>query len=157
MQQTEIAALHEAGHGVVAFHVGRAIRRITIDASGNGGVICDELRRAARWRFSRREWRKLVAQEIQICLGGPCAEEIFAGAADPMECEVDRRMARAWLKDLDHPDASLIQFEAITRKLLNKHWGAVSRVAARLIETGLVGGREVEMLCRSLKVPRVHF
>jgi hypothetical protein len=143
-----IAAFHESGHGVVAFHHGRAIRRITVGGDGNGGVICAELSRAARWRFSRRDWRTHVEAEIMICLSGPIAEQKFSGTCDLKESEVDFRMARAWLKDLDHP-ASLRQLEAITRKLIDENWGAVSRVAARLIRHGLMSGKEVEAICRA--------
>lgn len=156
MGQPELAAHHEAGHAIAAYICWRKIRSITIEGEGAGMVRCQGLRHEARDKFSRQEWCARVREEIYICLGGPCAEEIFSGAADPMECEIDRRMARAWLKDLDHPDASLRHFEAITRKLLYKHWGAVSQVAARLLETGSISGPEGETICRALKLPRTR-
>ena len=146
--QAAISAHHEAGHGLVAFHVGRAIRRITIDGEGNGGVTCDELRRSARWRFSPRAWRAHVEAKIMICIGGPCAEEIFSGAADPIECAADEKMACAWLKELE-PEASLRQFEAITRQILMEHWNVVSKLAERLVESRYMSGPQVEALCKT--------
>jgi hypothetical protein len=153
MGQTELAAHHEAGHAIAAYICQRKIRSITIEGEGAGMVRCQGLRHEARARFSPRQWRTLVREEIYICLAGPIAEQRVSGRDDPAAWGVDLQMAEDWRQYLE-VDAK--ELTASTRKLLEEKrtWAAVSTAAARLIETGLVSGREVDSLCRHLRVPR---
>jgi hypothetical protein len=148
MEQTELAAHHEAGHAVTAYICRRKLRSITIEGEGGGMVRCQGLNRSARWRFFPRKWRALVREEIYICLAGPIAEQRLSGTVDPEAWGVDLRMAEDWRQELE-AGACPLELTASTRELVDENWAAVSRVAASLIEKGSLSGIEVEAMCGS--------
>jgi hypothetical protein len=156
MSDLAVVAYHEAGHAVMAFHCRRGLRDTTVDAGeGRGLSVSLSVNRDVRHKFPPRLWRALVRQEVCICLAGPIAEQRFSGVSDPDAWRVDVEMAESWLEELE-PDANVRELSAITRELLREKrtWAAVSKVAASLLETGLVSGPKVETICRALNVPQ---
>ncbi len=147
------AAIHEAGHGVMAYCFGRTIRRIRIHADGTGGVHCAALKENSRAKFPEGVWRRLVQEEIMICLGGPLAEQKFDGSFSRESASVDLERANLWLKELDSR-AEIRQFADRTVAHLRRHWPAVPILAGRLLRARQMNGAEVEAICRRAKVPR---
>ncbi len=149
------AAYHEAGHAVAAFHYHRSIRGVTVDTEGSGGTFCAALHPRARGRFPDAAWRRLVEEEICICLAGPIAEGIAHGAAVE-SAEIDLKHVQRWMGELEVPNAALVTFVARARAVLRepRTWNAVRTVARRLIQGRRISGADVDAIFRAHNVPR---
>jgi hypothetical protein len=155
MTQKQIVGHHEAGHSVVAFHFGRSIRAVTIDSEGTGLTRCSELAPEARNTLPDTVWRELAHQEVYICLAGPIAEQHFAGTSDPASWRIDLQRVDRWRQALE-ARSNIVVPVAITRRLLTekRSWNAVREIAAHLIQTGSMSGRDICEICRSVGVRR---
>jgi len=132
----QIIAHHEAGHCVVAITTGLKLRsvRMAFDDGKADWLVRDNAHD-----------RHMHALTL---LAGPRAELRFVGSYS------DARLAEKWQTHwrhdlygvLKHCDGSIA--EAITEvdHLVRRHWGAIKRVAAALLEAGQLTGREVEAL-----------
>lgn len=158
MDETKLAAVHEAAHAIAAYHFGRPIRRVEIRADGTGGVFCDELQTGARRKFGTHRYRELAWQECIICYAGVCAEGLYTHTAPDLNAwRIDARRIRHWVGELqtDLVTAAPPLIRA-TRAMLRepRTWAAVRAIAARLLERGELNGDEVHQICtRALRVP----
>jgi hypothetical protein len=80
----ERAAIHESGHVAACVNFGLPIIAVTIK---------DNHPHMHRDRF-RRERSAAVEALTIVCLSGPCAEELFFGAANDGSDQIDQQMAR---------------------------------------------------------------
>ncbi len=75
---SEISAYHEAGHALLALHVGARVRSVTIDPDWDDGP-----ERYADiqvvWPLDRFSDRELQEKAILVALAGPVAEMIHSG------------------------------------------------------------------------------
>lgn len=158
LTQAELAAHHEAAHGVVAYFCRRELRRIRINGHGFGFTDCTELAPAARSVLSDGAWRQCAQEEVYICLAGPVAEQRLAGRADFEAGKIDIQTAQRWLRLLEEPDSTYAASVSVTRSLIGEQhiWTAVCELAAHLVENRFASGRDVHRLCEFHEVPRVR-
>jgi hypothetical protein len=158
MDETKLAAIHEAAHCAAAYHFGQPIRRVEIRADGSGSVFCDELKASAKHQFAAPRYRALAWQECIICYAGACGELMLTHTAPDLDAwKIDASRIRHWLAELqtDQVTAAPPLIRA-TRAMLKepRTAAAVRAIAARLLERGSLSGDEVHELCRSLRVAR---
>lgn len=137
MTVREKLAFHEAGHAVAAMHLGRTVRRVTIerDEDTAGSV----------------EWDEAAEVEINLLVigAGEAASRIAAtglwqGADD------DRQRAQQIAPHL--PWEECVE---LSRKLLEKPelWGRVERLAAALLTRPSLGKVDIVMVLAQSETP----
>lgn len=113
----ELAALHEAGHAVLAALAGAEVQGVAVFAASGGGVC---------WTQGGRN---------EAFLGGAEAEKL-AGHIHAQPSTADLELVRG-----SGRDATLAAFQA--QDLLGAHWKKVERLAEMLIHHGYVSGQLV--------------
>ncbi len=133
-----LTALHEAGHAVAAVMVGRGFYSvgITINDDRLGTTQLSYLKANAR--------PERALAEIVVALAGIAAEIEIYGS--PRGCEADIRDAAQWCLRVD---ADFFDMLEAARKLVLKHWAAIERVAAVLLDVGTLRAVEVRRLARA--------
>lgn len=126
------AAVHEAGHVVGEYALGRRIRSARLDHPGGGYT-----------RLPRRAWRP-TDEALLAALAGPAAEALWRGAAvdavlSGPGCEHDRSAVADWLEPGEQP----ADYERLAVALLDRNWAAVSSVAAALVVRRRITHRQV--------------
>jgi hypothetical protein len=145
-------AYHEAGHAVVAYWLGFAIRSVTVLSGTHplfkrltteGRVDCD-----ADWVDAK------TRRDAQRCLvfgvAGPIAEAMASGptgATDTDEFESCRLGADRW-------GIAFPAVERQTRAMLRRRWRAVKAVAEALMAEGTLTGTALKKLIKANTVRR---
>jgi hypothetical protein len=157
MRQVEIAAFHEAGHALAAWHFHRPIRRVEVDAAGGGGVYCRMLKAASRPKYERRDWEDVVGQEVTICVAGPLAEHIAYRADWKNAGSIDLQTAVEWLDQLRHGGGRMGEFIERAQEILYqpRAQDAIGEMSRRLVRVRAIDGADVERIFRAHRVPRI--
>jgi len=128
------AAIHEAGHTVVALVLGRRVKRAVAFPDGTGNV---------RYEGRKRPFRNAV--DAQILLAGTEAEDLARCSTDA--CEKDARQYDKVLANLAQTSEEQAKVDKRlrreTRKLLRKNWAAVKRIAEGLEERNFLHRAEL--------------
>ena len=155
----ELAAIHEAGHGVVAYYLLRPMAlAIYEDGTGQAGptVKADTppLNRSNEETGAMYRGRPVAAllDDAAIIAGGCVAEAIMAYDPVPTVRRSDRvaldACCRELFPDADHP--AVVAFGALAvaraRSLLSVNWPKVERVAAALLEKRYLPAVEIDKL-----------
>jgi hypothetical protein len=136
-------AVHEAGHAVVAFVLGRPIHEVSIRPRGRFAGVC---------KFQKGKGRPTedhIDREMQISLAGVAAEIRHLGKADARGAQTDliRSMNMALERTGSKERAERLVRRTIDRALhlLDQpgHWNAVEVLLALLIEHETISGRAV--------------
>ncbi len=136
-------AVHEAGHAVVAFVLGRAVEDVSIRPRGRFAGLC---------RFQKGKGKPtddFVDREMQISLAGVAAEMRLLGRADAQGAQSDlwRAMDLATVRS-----GSKDRAERLVKRSLNKvlllldqpgRWPAVLVIMEELIAKETISGRAV--------------
>jgi len=160
MREIEATAYHEAGHAVAAFHVGRAVRAITI-APGEGYL-------GRVWHYPvTGKWlqpdieltsrtRDYLETSITTLLAGPTAERKARGRWNHRGAGFDRSTAAdlafqlvGSAEQLEHYFAWRVQ---VAEDLWENpyRWDQVRQLAAELLEHKTMSGRVVRELLLQL-------
>ncbi|MFC5992918.1 hypothetical protein ACFQE5_01685 [Pseudonocardia hispaniensis] len=118
-------AMHEAAHVVAARQLGWTVRYARIIRDGDEGVMDDAPPHG-------RDKREVAVESAVISLAGICAsarQHWFL----PYGCGHDQRDAR---KALRGTGMSLGDAKYEARRLVNKHWREIERVARQLYRDG---------------------
>ena len=127
-------AVHEAGHAVVAFVLGRPVHEVSIRPRGRFAGVC---------KFQKGKGRPTedhIDREMQISLAGVAAEIRHLGKADARGAQTDliRSMNLAVERSGSKERAERLIRRTIDRTLhlLDQpgHWSAVEVILARLLE-----------------------
>ncbi len=139
-------AVHEAGHALVAFVLGRPVHEVSIRARGRFAGICKFQKGKGR---PTDDW---VDREMQISLAGIAAEIRHLGKADARGAQDDlRRSLDLATERSGHADRA----ERLMRRMLDRtlhlldqpgHWPAVLLMMSQLIEKETISGRAVRHL-----------
>ncbi len=136
-------AVHEAGHAVVAFVLGRPVANVSIRARGRFAGLC---------RFQKgkgKQTEDFVDREMQISLAGVAAEIRLLGRADAGGAQSDliRAMDLALMRS-----GTREKGERLVRRTLDKvlhfldqpgRWPAVLVIMEELIAKETISGRAV--------------
>jgi len=133
----EFLAFHEAGHAVMAFILGRQIRRATIrQMRGLSGHV--EFERAASGVSEAMEhYRRPIEADVLVLLAGRAAECELTLGSPPSHAGLDRENARALLRlleDCDEVISSWMRYLLVrAQSILQEEWPAVYSVARALM------------------------
>jgi len=139
-------AVHEAGHAVVAFVLGRPIHDVSIRARGRFAGICKFQKGKGR---PTDDW---VDREMQISLAGIAAEIRHLGRADARGAQDDLRRS---LNLATERSGCADRAERLMKRMLDRtlhlleqpgHWPAVESIMKQLLEKETISGRAVRHL-----------
>ena len=127
------AALHEAGHAVIAERLGLRVEKVTLAPPLT--TLLEDVPENARTRYA------------VLALAGDAAER-RAMPDEPVVCPADRGLARRALV-LDSPLATETRFdiaEARAEALVRECWSSILRVTETLARSCALSGDEVRAL-----------
>jgi ATP-dependent Zn protease len=142
----EATAFHEAGHAVVALVLQRPVTRVSVLPDRHALGECFFGKPVFR---PSEDW---LEREVLIALAGLAAEAMRTGEYGWPEASRDLRYARSLTLRRAGNER---QAERLEKRLLSKaehllskpgHWQAVERLAAELLEHGVVSGRTARHL-----------
>jgi len=152
------SAIHEAGHAVAAFVLGRNVPDLSLhggeEAEGSCGyALWGDVPASQPGAEAIRAW---LDDELLVCLAGPVAEELFSGAFDEDLGESDLLLALELAESAaDAPEAverTWDEAEARAEALLRESWDAVRLLAETLVrEKYLDAGRIALLLKEELR------
>jgi ATP-dependent Zn protease len=130
-------AIHEAGHAIVAMHLGREVYSLSIEGNG-GSASIESLDQISIDRMAPAERQSWLEADLLIQMGGIAAEWEFCGTVELNTVKDDR--ANAWqtasqLRETKVATERLID-EAVAeaRKLLRARAKEVNALAKQLAE-----------------------
>jgi ATP-dependent Zn protease len=139
-KSTERVAFHEAGHAVVAFHLKRKFRRVTIAPAGRslGHTRFFPLDNFHPDYQNSARTRRLMDSEIMIDLAGLEAEYLKMGRRSLKggQSDIDQAADLAWHAQGGGRAVSRYfrQLQVASRNLLREHWSEVESLATALLE-----------------------
>jgi ATP-dependent Zn protease len=157
--QNLITAYHEAGHAVANLLLELKIKRLTIIPSGDYAGCCDGFRprdiceslprlqkeikillagKIAQIKFKPGSWRLRQTQALVVGKFGVAGDDHEVNLLIDSLAEKDYEEARLWRRLLTHQ----------TKKLLDRNWAFVKRLAAELLEKGELTDAEVKDIYR---------
>lgn len=144
-------AYHEAGHAVMAWHLGS--RRVIEVALTPGDLMHAGVCRSGPALITDKYL--LAVHDILIHSAGHAAEAVLLGSAPPRSRASDsdkaQVLARRLQRGVTAGDQFFADLHAWARELIEspKLWPAVEYVAAALVSFGSLDGRCVEQVCRA--------
>jgi hypothetical protein len=135
------AAIHEAGHAVVARALGFEVREVLIRSDDSGQTICMRRHEASD-------------KYVLVLMAGPIAQHL-----DAASFKRDRKIeAACWANDLRDIRAEMAGlgseakpwrvYQAATRQLVRRNWRVIRRVASELLVEGTISGERLDVLRR---------
>jgi hypothetical protein len=179
LRELDCEAYHEAGHTVVALHVGLPVEIVTVEISVVDGEEEGAHTRHVATRGLRRledaieakavkvqpEQYALVLNNLLVCWGGVVAERLLCRRAPgpfwtrrPDEGS-DAAYALAMARMVGVPGgrqarAFVDRFEVEARRILTQRWHEVEAVAKALLKHGTVRGPELPTIIAHARRPR---
>lgn len=158
------AAVHEAGHAVIARILGLACGDVTIRTDGDDELGYTVVRNPLKtWHRGDGQRRPLAEAHCMSLYAGAEAERVILGAADVGD-SADRSKATSCLSEIGVPGARYIsddiwqRYEARLRRkardLVSRHWDKIERVAQELQKHKTLSAERVDAL---LQLPAQHF
>lgn len=148
----ELTAYHEAGHAVMALAVGRSVHKVDVQAKGTRLGVCKMNKgRAGKAKSSKASTDNLEG-DLLILLGGMAAEARKSGEYNMEGASKDLREAEslAMMRAGNANQAGKVLKRAMDKvhHLLSKPeiWGAVKVIAAGLVETSTMSGKQAKHL-----------
>lgn len=143
----EFLAFHEAGHAVMAFVLGRPIRRASIRRRhGLSGHVDFEYASSGIFEVSD-EHRPLIESDVLVLLAGRAAECELTLGSPPSHAGLDRENARAilgLLEDCDEVVSSWMRYLLVrAQSILQEEWPLVYSVARALMRDEEIDGEGV--------------
>jgi ATP-dependent Zn protease len=137
-------AYHESGHAVVGRVLNFECGGATITDNGTGSANVASVH-SLHWDITRGDILSSVLDKICVCWSGGVAEDIKFGGADDRgdRKQIEALAARYFVQDKDIERARARAHELLTKP---KHWDAVERVAAELLNKKTLTGREIDAL-----------
>lgn len=144
--EDQATAYHEAGHAVAALALDRPVVKVSIRPDRDRLGICFFGKAVVR---PSQDW---LEREVLIALAGLAAEARYTGRYDPAGAARDLRYARGLSLQRAGNER---QAERLERRLLAKaehllgraaHWAAVERIAAALLASVEISGRQARHL-----------
>ena len=141
----EATAFHEAGHAVAALALDRPVVRVSIRPDRDALGICAFGKAVFR---PSKDW---LEREVLIALAGMAAEAKRTGAYDREAAGRDLRYAgKLAMQRGGERQAERLQRRMLARveNLLERpaNWAAVERIAAELLRSGEMSGRQARHL-----------
>ena len=143
------AAFHEAGHAVIAVHLGLTIGPVTIvpvkgpgpgEGSRGSAVVINPL---LSWRRGDGRRRPLMEAYVVALFAGCAAEGVLHGEEQEVD-GLDDEMARHWLKEMPPSRRGCMWDEVFSRyvrklkrravRLVEEHFADIRTIAELLIE-----------------------
>ena len=143
----EFLAFHEAGHAVMAFLLGRRIRRASIRRRhGLSGHVDFEHATCGIFEVAA-EHRPLIESDVLVLLAGRAAECERTLGSPPSHAGLDRENARALLgilEDCDEVVSSWMRYLLVrAQSMLQEEWPLVYSVARALMRDEEIDGEGV--------------
>jgi len=136
---------HESGHAICGRVLGFACGGATITADGTGSATVAGVL-SLHWDLTRGDILSSVLDKITVCWSGGVAEDIKFGSADDVRgdlAQIQQLAARYFVQDHDIERARARAHELLTKP---KHWDAVERPAAELLNKKTLTGAEIDKL-----------
>jgi len=125
-----LAAVHEAGHVVVAIRMGGIVREVSIGDTGGG---------CTREAFSASLGEDEIARRrFVISIAGGIAEQRLAGGSR-LYSSTDMRRTR----DLPLDDRERADLVGVAERIVAEHWSSIFRLARTLARVGKLDEREI--------------
>lgn len=148
-----VVAVHEAGHAVAGYWLGRPFRYVTI-ISGNGSLGHVQSRSLGK-RFNPEinltpRGREIIDSEVSVCFAGPIAEKRFTKRWNRAGADADWRtafnLASYIAGDEDELNAYLKWRTVVAEQLVTNRWNQIVAVAASLVERKRLTYAEVDAI-----------
>jgi len=140
-ERRKATAYHEAGHAVIGYALRCAVESVTIKPSGRDTLGHVEIDSSAKTNRTN---------EILAIMAGPLAESKFTRSGmswDDIRHGSDFRAVQYARKILSEKPLTNERYEARTRKLVDKHWSQITRVAAALLRRETLSRTQLRDLC----------
>jgi len=154
---SEISAYHEAGHALMAIHVGARVRSVTIDPDWDDGPERHADIQVV-WPLDRFSDQELHKKAVLVALAGPVAEMIHSGT--PCHPGLVAEWASDWqvawqvsASIVPETRQRLAYLELITVELYRildreDYWAALAAIVDHLLAHETLEGEEVEDIVR---------
>ena len=143
----EFLAFHEAGHAVMAFLLGRPIRRASIRRRHGLAGHVDFEHATSRLFEVAAEHRPLIESDVLVLLAGRAAECERTLGSPPSHAGLDRENARALLglvEDCDEVVSSWMRYLLVrAQSMLQEEWPLVYSVARALLRDEEIDGEGI--------------
>jgi hypothetical protein len=144
-EMTDPAAVHEAGHVVVAVALGMRATGVRLDDNGGGAVRTDP----SAMFILRLPYLEMFRRRIMVGMAGGEAECELCGKLEPETDNGDRENVMRLLAVVPILGAELSLLRHRARTLVRRHRPSIEALAAVLRERGSLSGREIERLLAS--------
>jgi hypothetical protein len=157
VEESEVTAFHEAGHGVAHSHFRHELAFIEMSrdgAYGNCRLSLDIPIKTSSEISQSLETEFLFQRVIALCAGGHAVQKLRQG--EPGNCyeRQDREKAFNICIELNDGDVEgakrlLHWLERRSELLVERGWGDITRLSFALLEKGKLSGAEVENVIAS--------
>lgn len=157
-----LAAFHEAGHAVMAWHLGVRLSRVTIKSGvGTTGMTYLSGRLPKDdYGTMTPEMQRQIENYILVAVAGAIAEEIHTGTEHQIDNSVDIRnaclVAGILTPEIDEMEAFINWLQIRARNTLKFRWKVVAQVADELMRRKTLQAQTLQkVIAEALSSPRV--